>query len=88
MRVPSILIVHPDRKTQRTVQRVLGGTGYRIDIAEDLEQAVRLLSHLEPSLIVLDGSAMSSRVVHQFFATARSRGAEACMTLVGAAQFE
>lgn len=88
LRAPSILIVHPDRKTQRTVQRVLGGTGYRIDIADDLEQAVRLLSNLEPNLIVLDGSAMASPVVKQFFAAARSRGAEACMTLVGAAQFE
>jgi CheY-like chemotaxis protein len=87
LRAPSILIVHPDHKTQRTVQRVLGGTGYRIDVADDLEQAVRLLLHLEPILVVLDGSAMASPVVKQFFAAARSRGAEACMTLVGAAQF-
>lgn len=88
LRSPSILIVHPDHKTQRTVQRVLGGTGYRIDAADDLGQAVRLLSHLEPILVVLDGSAMASPNVKQFFATAKTRGAEACMTLVGAAQLE
>ena len=34
LRVPSILIVHPDRKTQRIVQRILGVTGYRVDIAK------------------------------------------------------
>lgn len=88
MRAPSILIVHPDHKTQRTVQRVLGCTGYRIDAADDLGQAIRLLAHLEPVLVVLDGSAMSSPNVKQFFSAAKSRGAEACMTLVGAAQLE
>jgi CheY-like chemotaxis protein len=88
LRSPSILIVHPDHTTQRTVQRVLGGTGYRIDVADDLGQAVRLLAYLDPILIVLDGSAMASPNVKQFFAAARTRGAEACMTLVGAAQLE
>src|SRR4051812_49425065 len=28
-----ILIVHPDRKTQRIVQRILGVTGHRIEVA-------------------------------------------------------
>lgn len=88
MRAPSILIVHPDHKTQRTVQRVLGGTGYRIDVADDLGQAVRLLTHLEPILVVVDGSAMSSPSVKQFLSAAKTRGTESCMTLVGAAQLE
>lgn len=88
MRAPSILIVHPDHKTQRTVQRVLGCTGYRIDVTDDVGQALRLLAHLDPVLVVVDGSAMASPNVKQFFAAARSRGAEACMTLVGAAQLE
>jgi len=88
LRAPSILIVHPDHKTQRTVQRVLGGTGYGIDVADDLGQAVRLIAHLEPILVVLDGSAMAAPNIKQFFAAAKTRGAEACMTLVGAAQLE
>jgi len=88
LRAPSILIVHPDHKTQRTVQRVLGATGYRIDVADDLGQGVRLLAHLEPVLVVVDGSAMSSPSVKQFFTVAKARGAESCMTLVGAAQLE
>ncbi|HEU4731783.1 MAG TPA: hypothetical protein VFT22_27995 [Kofleriaceae bacterium] len=88
MGAASILIVHPDRKIQRTVQRILGGTGHGVDVADDLEQAVRLLAHRSPLLVVADGSAMASPSLEEFFAAARARGAEACMTLVGASQLE
>jgi CheY-like chemotaxis protein len=84
LREPSILIVHPDRKTQRTVQRVLGVTGYRIDIADDLEQGIRLMQHQAPLLVVVDGSAASSPHADAFFATAEQGGTEACMTLFAA----
>jgi CheY-like chemotaxis protein len=78
----SILIVHSDRKTQRTVQRILGVTGYRVDVADDLEQAVRLLAHSRPVLVVFDGSlAQPSQLVE----AARANGTEACMTLLGPA---
>ena len=87
-RVPSILIVHPDRKTQRIVQRILGGTGYTVDIADDLDQGTRLIAHLQPVLVVIDGSAVMSRGIDEFFAAAKSRGAEACMTLLGGAAVE
>jgi CheY-like chemotaxis protein len=80
---PSILIVHPDRKTQRTVQRVLGTTGYRVDIADDLEQGTRLLAHLSPVLVVVDG-AMVGRSLVALFDAAKARGTQACMTLLGA----
>lgn len=83
--VPSILIVHPDRKTQRIVQRILGVTGYRVDIADDLDQGIRLMNNLHPVLVVVDGSAVLSARVGDFFAAARARGAEACMTLLGTA---
>lgn len=82
----SIVIVHPDRKIQRAVQRVLGSTGYRIDATDDLGQAQRLISHLAPVLVVVDGSAIGSPSIDQFFAAARARGAEACMTLLGPEQ--
>ena len=82
----SILIVHPDRKIQRTVQRILGGTGHRIDVADDLGQAARLLSHLAPVLVVVDGGELASPSIEPFLAAAKARGAEACITLVGAAQ--
>jgi CheY-like chemotaxis protein len=80
----SILIVHPDRKTQRTVQRILGVTGYQIEIADDLEQATRLLQNIAPRLVVVDGSAAQSLAAPAFFKASRARGAEACMMLLGA----
>ncbi len=80
---PSILIVHPDRKTQRTVQRILGTTGYRVDIADDIDQGTRLLAHLAPVLVVVDG-AMVGRPLAALIDAARERGSESCMTLLGA----
>jgi len=88
MRAPSILIVHPDRKTQRIVQRILGVTGHRVEVADDLEQAIRLIAHVTPVLVVIDGSAVMAPNAEELIATARARGAEACMTLIGAAQLD
>jgi DNA-binding response OmpR family regulator len=85
LRVPSILIVHPDRKTQRILQRILGVTGYRVDISDDLDQGIRLMDHVQPVLVVIDGSAVLSARVGDFFTQARAKGAEACMTLLGSA---
>ena len=79
----SILIVHPDRKTQRMLQRILGVTGYRVDIADDLEQGTRLVGHAVPLLVVLDGIAFGPDEITAFFMAAKARGAEACMTLLG-----
>ena len=83
--VPSILIVHSDRKTQRTVQRILGVTGYRVDVADDLDQAVRLLQHSTPVLVVFDGSLSAPAALVE---AARTNGTEACMTLLGPASAE
>jgi CheY-like chemotaxis protein len=80
---PSILIVHPDRKTQRIVQRILGATGYVVNIADDVEQGIRLIAHHAPALVVVDGGVVLSDRAEAFFAAAESRGAEACMTLLG-----
>jgi CheY-like chemotaxis protein len=77
----TILIVHPDRKTQRVVQRILGVTGHGIDVADDGDQAMRLLQHLSPVLVVLDGNLLPT--VAGVIEMARARGAEACMTLLG-----
>ena len=82
MREQSILIVHPDRKTQRVVQRILGVTGYRVDIADDLGQGIRLMQHHAPLLVVVDGSAATSPHADAFFTEAAARGTEACMTLL------
>jgi CheY-like chemotaxis protein len=78
----SILIVHSDRKTQRTVQRILGVTGYRVDVADDLAQAIRLLAHSKPVLVVFDGS-LPAPALTELVAAAHATGTEACMTLLG-----
>jgi DNA-binding response OmpR family regulator len=83
---PSILIVHAERKTQRIVQRILGGLGYRLDVADDLGQAARLIAHLSPVLVVVDGGAVTAPGVDEFLSAARARGSEACMTLLDADQ--
>ncbi|MEO8706259.1 MAG: hypothetical protein ABI867_39885 [Kofleriaceae bacterium] len=83
MPAASILIVHADRKTQRTVQRILGVTGFKVDIADDLEQAMRLLVHLQPVLVVIDGALVDRAGVVDLVEAAKLRGAEACMTLLG-----
>jgi len=78
----SILVVHPDRKTQRIVQRILGATGHQIDIAEDLDQAVRLLAHTAPALIVVDGGTALHPGAQALIAAATARGTTACLTLL------
>jgi CheY-like chemotaxis protein len=78
----SILIVHSDRKTQRTVQRILGVTGYRVDVADDLAQAIRLLAHSRPVLVVFDGGLPAPQLT-ELVEASRAHGTEACMTLLG-----
>lgn len=82
LREQSILIVHPDRKAQRVVQRILGVTEYRVDIADDLEQGIRLIQLQAPLLVVVDGSAAASPHADAFFQAAHAAGTEACMTLL------
>jgi CheY-like chemotaxis protein len=82
LREPSILVVHPDRKTQRTVQRILGATGHRIDVAEDVDQAVRLLGHTTPALIVVDGATVLATRAASLLDAARAHATAACLTLL------
>jgi CheY-like chemotaxis protein len=79
----SILIVHPDRKTQRLVHRILGVTGYRVEIADTLAQASSTLDSLRPRLVVTDAALSLDPAYAEFFERARACGAEACMTLHG-----
>jgi DNA-binding response OmpR family regulator len=80
----SILIVHPDRKTQRTVQRILGVTGHQVDIADDLDLGIKLMQHHAPILVIVDSAAALSPHAEAFFSAAREAGSPAVMTLVSA----
>ncbi len=79
----SILIVHPDRKTQRAVQRILGVTGHRVDIADDLDQGIRLMQHNPPVLVVVDSGAALLPGADAFFRAATAAGTASIMTLIG-----
>jgi CheY-like chemotaxis protein len=81
---PSILVVHPDRKTQRTAQRILGGTGLGVEVVDDIEQAAQRVAQIDPRLVVVDGGAVSSPGFDEFLAAARARGADACVALLDA----
>lgn len=82
MTAAPILIVHPNRKTQRTMQRVLGSTGYAVEVVDDLAQARAQLDAITPVLVIVDGSLLSTEAAALVDA-ARAKGVEACMTLLG-----
>jgi DNA-binding response OmpR family regulator len=81
----TILIVHPDRKTQRTVQRILGVTGHQVDIADDLDQGIKLMQYRAPLLVVVDAAAALSPHADAFFRAAEQAGAPSVMTLISPA---
>ena len=56
---PSILVLVPDRKSQRVVQRILGATLHRVEVADTVEQAERMVSHRTPALLVVDGALVA-----------------------------
>ena len=76
----SILVVHPDKKTQRVCQRILGVTGFPVDVADDLAGGLARIEVRKPILIVVDGASVLSPAADAFFAA--TRGVEACMTLL------
>jgi len=82
---PPILLVHPDRRAQRIVQRVLAGIGYRVEVADDFEHGLARLAELHPRLVVVDGSAAAPSAA-PLLTAARAAGTEACMALLDAAQ--
>ena len=83
-RATSILVVHPDRKTQRVVHRILGVTGHAVEIADSLARATAALAAAAPRLVVIDAAAALEPDADEFFARARAAGVEACLTLLGA----
>jgi hypothetical protein len=82
----SIVIVHAERKSQRVVQRILDRTGVRLDVADDLARAERLIAERAPALVVLDGSAVSSPDIAAVLAAAAACGGDACIALLDAGQ--
>jgi len=49
----SVLIVHPDRKTQRILARILGSVGRRVVVADGLDAAAAVLAGGTPDVLVI-----------------------------------
>jgi hypothetical protein len=81
---PSILVLVPDRKTQRVVQRILGATMHRVEVADDVAQAERMVLHRTPALVVVDGALVAAGAATALLTLAAERGTVACLTLITA----
>ncbi len=79
----NILVVHPDRKTQRTLHRILGATLCDVDAVDNLQQADQLLQQRTPRLVVLEHGLALSESGQAFASHATSRGTTACLVLIG-----
>ncbi|HTJ44838.1 MAG TPA: hypothetical protein VL463_22180 [Kofleriaceae bacterium] len=74
-----ILVVHRDKKTVRTVHRILGGTFCPIEIVETLAEAEAKLAETQPYLVVVDHEIVLED--HQNGVLAR-RGGAPCLVLM------
>lgn len=66
------------------MQRILGSSGHRVDVADGLELAAAQIGRRPPRLVVGDGGALTLPGADELLADAGARGAEACIALVDA----
>lgn len=78
-----ILVVHGDRKAQRTIHRILGATLYTIDAVDNVVQASKLLRQHVPALVVLDHAILSEDAGQEFVTEASKAGTTGCLVLAG-----
>jgi hypothetical protein len=81
----SILVVHPERKAQRAVHRILGATRLSVDAVDNVAQAAGRVEQVVPRLLIVDQSLLGSREGEQLVALAAERGTTACLVLMGEA---
>src|SRR5688500_14345134 len=55
-----ILVVHKDRKTQRTIQRILGATRLDVETCDSVAAAAGRLDGDAPRLVVLDSRLLAT----------------------------
>lgn len=71
--LPVILIVDDEAETRELMRKVLGGQGYRIKLADNGQQALRMIKEQPPDLLVL---AAILPEVHGFEIARRLRGSQ------------
>ena len=81
-----ILVIHPDRKAQRTVHRILGATLHAVDAADNLTQARRLMEQRSPALVVMAHHLLSEAGGVELVMAATKKGASGCLLLMNEAQ--
>ena len=77
-----ILVVHADRKTQRTIHKILGSTLCTIDVVDTLDQAEEMLAQRVPDMVVIDHTMIMSEAGEAFVGHACGSGARACLVLM------
>lgn len=77
-----ILLVASDRKTQRTVQRVVSATLHEVETVEEIAQARRLLAQRAPALLVLDYTLVSDSGGQALMQEAAAAGTLASLVLM------
>ncbi len=55
-----ILVVHQERKAQRTIHRILGATRVGVDVCDNVADATLRLDRVAPRLVVLDHRLLAS----------------------------
>jgi len=78
-----ILVVHQDRKTQRTIQRILGATRLEVEVCDSVAAAHTSLDRVEPRLVVLDHRLLVSPEGLAMLERLRVGTHAACLVLLG-----
>ena len=77
-----ILVVHADRKSQRTLQRVLSATHLMVQATADLGQAADWTSRRKPDLLVIEHRLLLDRAGAALAEQTRQRGGGPCLTIL------
>jgi DNA-binding response OmpR family regulator len=78
----TILLVHPDRKAQRTLHRILGATLMTVDAVDNVAQAEKLIVQRPPSLVVIDHRIMGAPDGQHFLSELSKRGVTSIVALM------
>ncbi len=77
-----ILVVHKDRKTQRTIQRILGATRLDVETCDSIAAAAAQLDRQAPRLVVLDHRLLATPEGLALVERASAGGHTACLILL------
>jgi hypothetical protein len=75
----ALLVVHPERKDQRVLGRILGATGRRVVVVSGLADAVAALRDGTPAVIVIDSGCRLARGGDDLVDRALAAGCRGCV---------